>query len=996
MKDTKADFLSFGFVFLALFLGSTIVQAQTVSGVVTDASSAEVLPGVNIIIKGTATGTATNDDGGYELTVSSLQDTLVFSFVGYQTQEVPIDGRTTINVALEVTELVGDDLVVVGYGIQRRADVTGSIGSVSEEDFNRGITNSPEQLIQGRVSGVSVTQRSGDPNSNSVVTIRGLGTVRSGGEPLYVVDGVTLSGGADFLNPRDIESIDVLKDASATAIYGSRGANGVIIITTKQGQSGAPELTYNGTLSISSPTNTLDVLNAQEFIDFQNQYGDPSTINSTTIDTDWQDEILRTAYSHEHSLSYGGGTQNSSYYASVNLHDQEGIVLESARKRYTGRLNVNQSFLDDRLNIGVNLTGAFTRADNAPIVTGPGTGGDGLSNAVTANPTYPTHNEDGSLFTFPFGVNPLQRMDVSTNFSKSNRILGNIEGSFTILEGLQYKLNFGADNLQISSVDQTSRHNITGGQVSNIDNPEGRLETGNAEQSNILFEQFVTYLFDIENHSFNLLGGYSFQKFTSQATNWSINNFSTTEIDAYRNPSIGTDLSISNNRPNGNASENELQSFFGRANYNYDDTYFLTATFRADGSSRFGENNRYGYFPSFSVAWQVSNESFLSGAESLSNLRLRAGWGQTGNQDIPSYITHRLLSSSTGAGAGYFFGNINSPGINLVRAQNENIKWEVSTQTNIGLDFGFLDDRIYGTVDVFRKISSDILWESSTGVDPIVPTSSFWNNYDMEIENKGIELSLAYRQFIGSHFSFDIGGNVSLIDNNITNLPVSILRTGSITGQGLSGVQVNGFLNDHPAGTFWVLDWIGFDEDGLNQFRDVDGDGSITDGDLTDGGTGLPNTTYGGYINMAYKGFDLSLNFNGVSGNSIYWNDENAYYNYPRLAAGNNAPTFLLENAGVESTINSATPSDRYIYDGSYFRLNNATIGYNVNTAATGWLKNIRVYVTGQNLFVITDYPGFDPEVDINRASAGFRSTGIDATAYPRARTFMFGVNFTL
>lgn len=994
MKDTNTDFLKAAYLVLSFSLFGSIVQAQTISGVVTDANSGETLPGVNIIVKGTATGTAAGSDGSYELTVPSLLDTLVFSFIGYQTLQVPINGRTNIDVALQPQAVAGEELVVVGYGVQRRSDVTGAIGSVSEEDFNRGIITSPEQLIQGRVPGVNVTQRSGDPSSSSVVTIRGVGTVRTGSSPLYVVDGVALSGNGDFINPKDIESIDVLKDASATAIYGSRGANGVVIITTKKGQSGVPRLTYDGSFSISNAANTIDVLNAREFIDFQNEFGDPSTIYSTSIDTDWQDQILRTAYSQRHSLSYGGGTENSSYYASLNVQDQEGIVLESTREKYNGRLNVSQSFLDDRLNVELNLTGVYIRSDNAPIVSGPGVGGDFLSNALTANPTYPTHNADGSLFNFPEGINPLQRMEAMTDFNKTSRILGNIKASFRIAEGLEYRINFAADNLQATGIEQTNRHNIVGGETTNLPDPEGRLENSTSEESNALLESFLTYLFDLEDHSFNLLGGYSYQKFSSQSRSWSIDDFSTTEIDAYRNPGIGTEISISENRPSGSASINELQSFFGRANYNFMSRYFLTATLRADGSSRFGENNRYGIFPSFSVAWLISDEAFLSGVEALSNLRLRAGWGQTGNQDIPSYITHRLLSVSTGAGAGYFFGT-NSPGINIVRAQNENIKWEVSTQTNIGLDFGLFDDRVYGTVDVFNKISSDILWQSSTGVDPVVPTSSFWNNYDMEIQNKGVELSLAYRQAIGTDFSFDIGGNISFIDNNVTNLPVQILRTGQISGQGLSGVQVNGFLNDRPAGTFWVLDWIGLDENGLNEFRDVDGDGNITDGDFVDGGTGLPSTTFGGYANIAYKGFDLSLNFNGVSGNRIYWNDENAYFNYPRLVAGNNVSSHIL-NYTNESTINSATPSTRFIHDGSYFRLNNATVGYSVNTATIGWLRSLRFYITGQNLFVITGYPGFDPEVDISRSSGGFRSTGIDATAYPRARTIMFGVNFTL
>nr|MBI1232369.1 SusC/RagA family TonB-linked outer membrane protein [Cytophagales bacterium] len=982
----------------------------TVQGTVKD-ENGNPLPGATVTIEGTSRGTVTDIDGNYTLEVPEGA-VLVVSFIGYKAIKVPVGNRTQIETSLALDESNLQEVVVVGYGIQKRSDLTGSIGSLKEDAFNKGVIVSPEQLLQGKIAGVNVTASSGAPGAASRMTIRGPGSVRSGSGPLFVVDGVALdnapstTGGADlgasssapanplnFLNPADIESIDVLKDASATAIYGSRGANGVVLITTKKGDAAEPKLNYSSSFAFSQVTKTIDVLNADEFRSFTSQFGDQKNIG--TANTFWQDEIFRSAFTHDHNISYGGGTKNGNFYASISALDQEGVVRQSSMQRYTARMNMSQRFINDRLKFGINLTTSNTRNDSPPIGDNAGVGGDALSNALTANPTYPVRNANGSTYLFPEGINPVMMMEMYTDFSKVSRVLGNLDVSFEIFKGLEYKLNLAVDNSQGSRISQIGRHS-----VQRLPHPGGRLQDATSENGNFLTESFLNYRFTLDDgkHDFNILAGYSYQKFNNSFRFWSINNFATTEIEAYRNPGIGSDLSIGINRPGGGANINELQSFFSRLNYSYDEKYYLTATMRADGSSRFGADNRYGYFPSFSAAWQLSNESFLRNVSSLSNLRLRAGWGRTGNQDIPSYITQQLLTVNTGPGSGYALtpgaNSPVSPGINFVRLQNPGIKWEVSSQTNIGFDFGFFGEELYGTVDVFRKVSSDILWETLTGVDPIVATSSFWSNYPMEIENTGLELALGYRKNIGTDFRLDVGGNISFLRNNVSDLPVSILRTGGISGPGLSGVQVNGFLNDFPVGTFWVHEWIGLNEAGNNQFRDVDGDGLITDADFVNGGSGLPRTLFGFYTNASYKRFDLTVNFNGVAGNQIYWNDENAYFNLPRLVAGNNVATSVLDFP-EESRTNSASPSTRFIHDGDFLRLNNASIGYNVNTSSISWLQNLRFSVTGQNLLTITNYPGFDPEVDTPRSQGGFVSTGIDGTRYPTARALVLGVNVT-
>ncbi|MEX2641311.1 MAG: TonB-dependent receptor [Balneolales bacterium] len=991
---------------LLLCLTAGMVQAQTVSGLVTDANTGEALPGVNILVQGTTTGTATDVDGRFQMIVPSLESTLIFSYIGYVRQEVGIDGRSVLNVEMSSQQVIGEELVVIGYGTQRRVDVTGSIGSVGNMDFNQGVNNSPEQIMQGKIAGVNITTQSGQPGAKQTITIRGPGTLRTGSGPLYVIDGVAIDNsdtapeGAGFgmssssatnplagLNPKDIESIDVLKDASATAIYGSRGSNGVILITTRTGESGASQFSYSSNLSVSSIGNRLDMLSPDEFADFQNSRGAGHLDSGAR--TNFLDEILRTGVSHDQSLSLSGGTESSTYYASANFSEQEGIIKSSDIERYGGRLRLNQRFLDNRINIGLNLAANRTNTNFTPIGNNPGVSGDMLTAALTLNPTYPTHNSDGSLFvTTDQNMNPLQALEFISNFSEVTRVLGNLEASFELARGLEYRVNVAVDNSDGHQVSEVARHGIF-----RIENPEGRYVDGRRENSNFQTESTLNYVFGLDDHSFNLLGGFSYQNLTFRGRSFSVNEFSTTEIRAYDNPGIGNRLLIGENRPSGFASQNELQSFFGRANYDYMGRYSLTATLRADGSSRFGDNNKYGYFPSFAAGWQVSEESFMDNVEAVSNLRLRAGWGLSGNQEIPNGITQQLLNVGSGGGSGHeLVPGIITPGITFVRTHNPDLQWEVSRQTNIGVDFGFLGDALYGTVDLFRKVSTDILFESSAGVDPIAPTSSFWSNLDMEIVNQGAEMALGFRKNIGRDFRFDINSNLTFLKNEVRDLPVSQILTGSISGQGLSGERVQAILNNQPIGTFYLLEWEGLDADGINIFRDVDGDGNITNADRVNAGSAIPDMTYGISTFFGYRNFDLRANFNGVTGNKIYWNDQNGRFTMPQLIGGNNIARIGYDL--TESSSNSAAASTRFLHDGSFFRLNNVTLGYNVNASRyLEFLRELRFSVTGQNLFTVTDYPGFDPEVDTPRSVGGVTASGIDASRYPTARSIIFAIN---
>lgn len=1005
MNRSLQKLLSCSILLLALSFLSNTLNAQTITGVVTDADSNEPLPGVNILLQGTSTGTSTDVDGVYELNVPSLDGRLIVSFIGYETRQIDINGRTTIDIELTISSILADELVVIGYGTQRRSEVTGSVGTVSSAQFNRGHTESPEQLLQGRIAGVNITSVSGQPGSPQTITIRGPGTPRAGSGPLYVIDGIAIDNNSDttpggrnfgpgspnntnplsFINPNDIESITVLKDASSTAIYGSRAANGVILITTKTGERGVSRLNYSSDLTISTISNKLDMLSPDEFADFHRSIGQSELDFGNR--TNYFDEILRTAYSTRQSLSYSGGTETLDYTASLNYSNQQGIIITNNLQNYGGRVRINQRFLDNRLNIGFNLMADRQRTDYVPVANTASTNlGDMLTNSLTQNPTQPIFNPDGSFFEIrDDGMNPVQVPEIFTDFGEVTRILSKLSADFEIMEGLMYRFNAGIDNSQGNRFSQVSPHNNQ-----RIDAPNGAFNYSNRENSMFQTESTLNYLFSVDNNNFDILGGFSYQAFVRSGRGFSVRDFTTTEINAFHNPGIGSNVTLAD-YPFGFSSKNELQSYFTRVNYNYVQRYYLTATLRADGSSRFGNENRYGYFPSFSAAWQITDEPFVN-IDALTSLRLRAGWGQTGNQDIPDGITQQRINVSTGAGYQLEPGRI-SPGITFVRTQNEEIRWEVSSQTNVGLDFSLFNDAITGSVDLFRKVTSDILIETSSGVDPIVASNSFWSNYDMEVVNKGIELDLNYRNQVSQNFSFEIGGNMAFLDNVVNNLPVDQILTGSIGGRGLSGERVQAFRNGLPFGSFWVFDFQGLDSNGNNVFRDLDGDGVITNADRVSPGSALPDLVYGLSANMTFKGWNLGMNFNGVSGNLIYWNDHNSLFNMPSLFAGNNIARVGFDPN--ENPTNPATASSRFLYDGSYFRLNNATLSYSFN-AINLPVNNLQLAITGRNLFTITDYPGFDPEVDKRRDSGGFRSIGIDGSRYPSTRSVSFSINITI
>lgn len=977
---------------LALGFTSYSIAQVNVSGTVVSDADGIPIPNVSVVLKGQLnTGTITDFDGVFSINLNDENGVLIFSYLGYETKEVLYAGNQKLNIILKEEANSLDEVVIVGYGSQKRSDVTGAISSVKSEDFNQGVVANAGQLLQGKVAGVNVSSSSGEPGATQDIVIRGVGSLRSGTTPLYIVDGFALDNSGNgiatnplnFINPQDIESIEVLKDASSTAIYGSRAANGVIVITTKKGKKGRNKVNINVSSGFSTLANKVDVFTADEF------RANVTAVNGTLIDggasTNWQDKLTRTAVSKNINLSMSGGTENSSYAASVGVDDQEGILRNSNLKRYSGRLNLTQKAIDDKFNVTFNLTA--TKLDN----TRPNSGSV-VSDMLSLNPTdspYENGELKGNLSNDI--LNPFIGETIYGDYTNNNRILANISPSYKIAKGLTYKLNLGVDysitERDVQYMPYATETNTT----------LGSLNTATTKNSNTLIENTLTYSFHKKLSSFTFLLGHTYQQTEVNQKQFYLEGFPDNGVE----PRYQIETANQQTTQSAYATKNELQSFFGRVNYTFNDKYLMTATMRADGSSKFGENNKYGYFPSVALGWNINKENFLKDSDNINNLKLRASWGQTGSQEIPSKITQASytesntgnntypLDSSASDLGGYPYGSI------FTRLANPNIQWEVSTQANIGLDFGLFGHKLTGTIDYFSKVTDNILLQV-TPTDPIVPVSSYWTNIpNMEIRNNGVEIALDYNNTINKDFSYNIGGNISITKNEVVNSPYQILTTGAAQGSGQTGATINGVLNGEAIGTFYVQEFTGIGQDGLNQFADINNDGEILDDDRIVAGNALPDYIYAFYLNFNYKKFDLGLNFNGAGGNKIYNHVAMSSFNKGNLANSFNTTDRAVEYLD-ESATNSNLVSTRYLEDGDFLRLNNATLAYNFTPEALGLgdsIKNLRLSITGQNLFVITDYSGFDPEINTGSPVGGIQTFGIDYYSYPKSRTILLSLN---
>lgn len=992
------------FMFALLFVNFTYAQQKTITGSVIDEDTGEALPGVTIVIEGTTSGTVTDLDGNFSIKVPDENSVVAFSFVGYVSQRKPVKGVSSFKISLKNDLMKLSEVVVVGYGVVKKSDVTGAVTSIKQEDFNNVSSATPEQLIQGRISGVQITQNNGEPGAASSIRIRGASTIRSGQQPLYVVDGIPLdmstssptgvsangisSGQAtnplNFINPNDIESFDILKDASATAIYGSRGANGVVLITTKKGKEGVSSIEYSAYASISNLPNKLEVLSADEWLSHRVDSLKIATTNENHYGykTDWQDQIFRTAISQSHSLSLSGGTKKNSYRVSFNYVDQEGIIKKSSQQKYVTRLNLNQHAFNDKLLIEANVTASQITENRVPVGAG-GFEGDLLLNALKTNPTWPVYDETGAPFQTISSEerNPVAMLEYTDDVTRSTRIMGGGAATFQIMDGLKYKMNVGIDYTNaIRKITQSQNlcyMRVQGGQA--------QINTN--ELMNYVIEHILSYNKSFGKSTIDGMAGYSFQHIEKNGYNQTAGGFTTDKIDyvnqtqegdaSYRQVSSWADTPI------------ELQSFFGRINYNLDEKYLVTATIRRDGSSKFGENHKYGNFPSLAFGWRLSQEDFIKNLNVFSNLKFRLGWGMTGNSEIGSDNSTFLLKSDPGSTA--IINNVPVTGFKIDKTPQPDLHWETTTSTNAGIDFGFFKGRLSGTVDLFSKRTKDLLVEQPTKA--LSPTSTFISNLDSGyVMNNGIELGLTGVIIDKKSFNWTTNFNFTTIKNkavDILDSDASIIPTGSIQGQGLTGAYAQAYANNRPMASFYMISFDSLDSKGRFVFHKKVG--GKTDSTMFLG-SALPKFTCGWNNTLKYKNFDLNFFIDAVYGNKIF-NNTALLLEKPNIKQAKNA---LKAFADTEANYNNSTRvSDRYLEDGSYIRLSSVSLGYNFNLSKLEWIQSLRVYASGSNLLVLTKYTGYDPDVSSSADMNGVRALGIDITNYPKARTFMFGLNVT-
>jgi TonB-dependent starch-binding outer membrane protein SusC len=894
-------------------------------------------------------------------------------------------------------------------------------------DFQQGVISSPEQLFQGKAAGVQITQANGEPGGAVNIRIRGTSSVRANNNPLFVVDGVPLAsdfntaGGGEgqglgtsaaknplnFLNPNDIASIDILKDASATAIYGSRGANGVILITTKSGQSGKGMLSYSSSVGISTITRKYDLLDRNSFLSAYESLNGASARQSFDRggNTDWQDEIFRTAITNEHNLSFGAGDNKSNYRFSLGYLDQQGIVDKSGMRRFAARFNGNKKFMNDKLTISTQLTISDIRDRNIPITDNSGFEGDLLSAVLKFAPSHPVRNADGSFYQ-PSNTEPNPRalLELSKDNTSTIRALGNLSAEIQIIKGLSFKTVVGLDRSFSSRKAAFSRELL----VTGIGNPDvtktserkGRLFLNDIQVDNRLWENYFTFTKEFGKTKLNALAGYSYQSFGYSGQNFEFTNFRTSDLDIMLNnfasadqtnpaPTIirdanGVIIDVKNNENrsvvgrNSFNTKDELQSFYGRVNFSIADKYLFTATVRADGSTRFGGNNKYGVFPSFSFKWRLGDEDFIPGF--FDDLSFRAGYGVTGNQELPhNLFQQRQRFSDWDLGNGT--NEVNGGGLGDVAFANPNLKWESTSQLNVGFDFGFLKNRLTGSLDYYYKNTTDLLIQvvaAQPAARPFV-----WTNLPANVINSGVELALNYTAIDKSDFKWDIQFNVAFNKNEVKNFG-GLLNTGGINGQGLTGAFAQRLAGGQPLFSFFLRNFAGFSPDGSQSI--------YPDGDVQKflGKGAIPKVTGGITNTFTYKNFDLSFFFTGQFGHYIYSNTQNALFTAGALANGRNVTRDVVGNG--EGRLNAPDVSTRFLHKGDFVRLQNATLGYNFKLNSQ-YISSLRFFITGQNLLLFDSYIGQDPEVNTNKSLDGIPSLGIDYTAFPRARTITFGVN---
>lgn len=966
------------------FMISANAQERTVTGKVTDASNGEPMPGVTVVVKGTTNGTITTPMGTYSIKASA-GDVLVYSFIGFKPQEVAVGSQLSIDVAL-ASDMIGmEEVVVIGYGQVKKADATGSVNVISSKDFNQGAITSPQDLLVGKSAGVIITTAGGAPGSGATIRVRGGSSLNASNDPLIIIDGVPLdnnnvSGSSNFLafvNPNDIETFTVLKDASATAIYGSRASNGVILITTKKGKTGAPlRINYNMNTSVSSAIEFLDVYSGDEIrkiaADKVDLFGVGSLSKLGSANTNWQKEIFRTAVSHDHNLGFSGAYKTLPYRVSVGYTDQQGIMKNTDMQRITGAVSLDPMFLNNSLKLNINAKGMVT--DNNFGDAGA------LGSAINMDPTQVIkdgNEASAGYFQWPnYGAslgtpNPVEQLMEVDNRSTVKRIIANMQADYALpfLPDLHANLNLATD--YTTSEGHNNRPITTNGQLDG--DFAGRRNRYTAENRNNLLDFYLNYKKKLNDiHGIDLTGGYSWQHFEREG-------------DSYTEGLVGpSDSRYAKPQSSAFITENYLVSFFGRANYSLKDRYLLTLTVRNDGSSRFIGDNKWGLFPSTALAWKIKEESFLKDVSVVSDLKLRLGWGVTGQQDLGNDYPAQATYVASSEGSYYFIDGEYLPTLRP-SAYDPNIKWEETDTKNIGLDFGFLNNRVSGSIDVYKRVTTDLLNTVT------IPTGSNFSNTLLtnvgSLENKGAEFALNLIPVSTKDMSLNIGFNLTYNENKITKLLmtedpnyIGILYGDAFTGQ----KQVTRV--GYPAYSYFVNKQV-YDSNGKpieGLYVDLSGEGGAVNGDNNDKyiyKNPAPDYLLGFSVRFNYKQFDFSAASRASIGNYVY-NQVAAGASYDQMyqiGYWKNFPKYLNDTQFVKRQFTS----DYFVENASFFKLDNISAGYTFDKIADK--LSARVSFTAQNIWTITKYKGLDPEVQ----------GGIDNNFYPRPQIFMLGVSLS-
>lgn len=1018
-------------IWVLLFLGTheILAQERTLSGTVRSDTN-EPLPGVNVVVRGSSIGTITDASGKYSLDFPGQDAVLSFSFIGYTPEERKVDGQTTIDVILYPSIQSLQEVVVVGYGTQKKSDLTGAIATVKASELKQMPILSLDQGLQGRVAGVQITQGTGAPGSAVSVRIRGGNSLNGSNEPLYVIDGFPVSGsvgaysargGAGYgnaagntpnplatLNPNDIESIEVLKDASATAIYGSRGANGVVLITTKRGKAGETKVDFESYYGWQRVAKKLDLLNASEFATLENEvfkpaiYADPGSLGEGT---DWQDEIFETAPIQNHQFTVSGGDEKTTFSVAGSYFDQQGIIIESGFKRGSLRFNLDNN-IGKKLKIGTNVTVSRSVQNQVPAAGAFETINGLITSVLFAPPTIPVYNELGDLTLFgDFNpryndyLNPVAIAREVLNTNTTNRMIGSLYAEYEIVKGLKYRFVVGSDVIndrRDSYVTRNVRYGQTAGGLGGV---------GYLENITPLHESILTYMRDIGSHTIHLTGVYSTQSQTVKTDNISSQGFPS---DALENNSL--DLA-NTSVVGGDKTKWRLDSWTIRANYSFKSKYLLTLAGRADGSTRFGSDNKWGYFPSVAVAWRFVEEEFMKSVPVVSDAKVRFSYGLTGNAEIPLYRSQTTLG--TNGGFNYNFNNSRAVGIAPLNLGNSELKWENTASLDVGIDLGLFNNRLSLTADYYLKTTRDLIIQRAVG--PSSGFSSYLGNFGT-VENKGVELGVT-AQVVDAAFRWSLNGNISVNRNELLRIDGTLNEIVPTDNGGVGQFGIGSILRvGEPVGSFFGYIWDGVWQEGDDianshmktatpgnaRYVDLNMDGALNDNDRTVIGDPNPDFIFGLNNNLSYKNFDLSLFVQGVYGNDIL-----------------NQQRILLETAGgtrnnLAVVLNRWTPENRsneyvkageaqrlfqstnFVEDGSFIRLRNVTLGYTLplSVLKINSIRSLRVYASANNVLTWTNYSGYNPEINTT-AQNNITNFGIDSGGYPVAKSFIAGIQLS-